>query len=278
MAGPTPPVPGTPEWWASVIQGDPLYGQTQASLGAEDLTDRNATQAAINRALIQYGDVGSALQAAQAGGFGGQFLQAVSPETQAAAEALNKAGLSTFAQNQQHSQDAFRGITNALAGNGILDSGETGFQYGRQNQADAQTRYGSINSLLDYLNGAQQGYLAHQATRNQSLLDAGQKAADRAASLFPGAPTTPPVPGGQALYPETVPTVPTRIVGAGVQKVPGGLVTDAAGGSYNPATSTYSLPAPKVPQPTSYSTYKTQVKVAPGQSLHFTSGKGFYSA
>jgi hypothetical protein len=75
----------------------------------------------------------------------------------------------------------------------------------------------------------------------------------------------------------TVPAPPADVVPAPAPitlSTPGGVVTSAANFAYGATTSS------KTAQPTTakYYTYKAQVKLTPGQTLHFKTGKGYYAA
>jgi hypothetical protein len=108
------------------------------------------------------------------------------PQTQQIAQQNTAAGLSTSARLAQANTDAVRKIKNELNARGLLNSGETGFQLGREQQSYGQAQFDARSKLLDYLNQYQGGWLAAQQGNAQSLAQAASQAADRQYSLNQG--------------------------------------------------------------------------------------------
>ena len=169
----------TPDW-AKLISTDPGLLDAQASIaagGAGDLASRNAQ---IQRALVNFGKVPDLASLASQLGLSQADLQGVAgPDVQRLAQENTNAGLSTEARLSQANQDALRQITATLNARGMLNSGETGFQFDRQNTGNRQAESDATQKLLDYLNQYQQGYASAQAQRAQALASAYSSAADR---------------------------------------------------------------------------------------------------
>lgn len=230
----------TPDW-KSLIEGDAGLIDAKSALaagGVQDLAQRNA---AIQRALVQFGKVPDLGSLAKSLGMSQADIQdAAGPDVQKLAQENTDAGLSTEARLAQANQDAVRQITNSLNARGILNSGETGFQLDRQNTANRQGEYDANQKLLDYLQQYQQGYVSAQQAKEQSLAQAYSDAANRQYNLNQGSA------GQQAAFDHV------DSAGHAVYRGPSGSLFNADG-------SPYTAPAPAAPQapavhlPTTYS-------------------------
>lgn len=154
-----------------------LLGQymapVEADARAEGIADRASRNAGFRRAAIQFGELPDVQGIAQALGLNLSDLGDVfGSDTAKLAQGNTQAGTSTVARLGEAHQDAVRGITNALASRGILRSGETGFQQGRENLNYTRAQYDARNQLLDYLSGLQSGFVNAQRQRQQALAQA----------------------------------------------------------------------------------------------------------
>ncbi len=125
--------------------------------------DPATAKAQAERAVIQYGAIPKNLGNLSnlSGAFGG--------DTQKLAQENTQSGLSILARINQAHADQQRYITNRLAAHGLLESGETGFQMGREQTNYAGAQQDSTTKLLDYLSGINSGvaqYLQMQALMN----------------------------------------------------------------------------------------------------------------
>lgn len=157
-AGGAPP-PGYGDLLNSLLSG--LAGAQGGMLPEEGV-------AAARRALIQYGGVPQGMNSLKQ--LGGAF----DPATQKLAEANTRSGISLLARLNEAHADQNRYIVNRLAAHGLLDSGETGFQSGREqtNYARAQADAGA--KLLDYLANINSGIA--QYNQWKAMMDAIQSA------------------------------------------------------------------------------------------------------
>lgn len=182
-----------PSQLQDMIENDPLYEQYKAQSAAERVADLASRTAARQRAVTLFGDVPDFSGTAGAQ-FGEGFSKDINDTIRGLAQENTAAGLSTVARINQAHQDAIEGIRNALASRGILSSGETGYQLGREDLATTKTRYDATQQLLDYLNGVQSGFVQSERARSMGLANAASAAASRL-MYRPPAPSPPPQPG-----------------------------------------------------------------------------------
>lgn len=169
----------TPDW-ANLINNDADLVQTKADLSAGGIADASQRDAAIQRAITQFGSVPDLASLAKQLGLSLADVQnTLGPGIQQLAKENTDAGLSTKARLGQANTDAIRQIKNELNKRGLLNSGETGYQLDRQNTGYRQAESDATNKLLDYLDQYQQGYLAANQTRQGQLATATSAAADR---------------------------------------------------------------------------------------------------
>lgn len=231
-----PPAPGatpgpitvgkyTPDW-ASLIANDSGFLQDQSYLGASNVANASQRDAQIQRALVQFGGVPDIAGIGKSLGLSPEDVQklqeSLGPGIQDLAKENTDAGLSTESRLAQANTDAVRQIKNQLNARGLLNSGETGYQLGKQQQGYSQAEYDANQKLLDYLNQYQQGYLSAQTSNAQALGTSASNAADRQFSVNQGSP------GTQAVYDHTAPD------GTVVYKDTGGTLYSADGSKYTP--------------------------------------------
>jgi hypothetical protein len=153
-AGGAPP-PGYGDLLSQLLAG--LMGPQQGLTPEEGL-------AQARRALIQYGGVPPGLASLH------ELGNAFDSGTSALARANTTSGISVLARLNQAHADQNRYIQNRLAAHGILDSGETGFQAGREQTNYARAQADSAGKLLDYLSGINSGIAQYQQW--QAMMDA----------------------------------------------------------------------------------------------------------
>lgn len=204
-ATPTPPtVPGDPvvnppaaptsslpsiQDLQQLIENDPLYKQTQADIAASRIADQAGLSAARARALTMFGDVPTDVAQANPALVGNVAGDITDTVRQLAAQ-NTEAGNSTVARLKQAYDENIHALQNSLAARGILSSGETGYQLGKQNLSYQQSRYDAIQQLLDLLAGYQSSYLTNDAALRAQLNAAAQAAAGR----IPPDTVSPPAP------------------------------------------------------------------------------------
>lgn len=210
----------------------PLNAQYQA----QDVSNLASRNAGFKRAAIQFGELPDVGQIASALGLSQADLANVfGSDTAPLAEGNTKAGTSTVARLNETHQDAVRQITNALASRGLLHSGETGFQQGREDLNYTRGQYDARNKLLDYLSGLQSGYASAKQQAAMAAAQARMNAAMQIQGLYQptyvpgsgggappppaGAPSTSPlIKYGQGAFGPTLPPDPI-----GVRKSPYGM-------------------------------------------------------
>lgn len=154
-AGGAPP-PGYGDLLSQLLAG--LGGMPAGALTPEE------GLAQARRALIQYGGVPAGLSGLR--NLGGAFDKG----TSALANTNTTSGISVLARIGQAHTDQNRYIKNRLAAHGILGSGETGFELGREQTNFARAQADSASKLLDYLTGINSGITSFMQW--QAMMDA----------------------------------------------------------------------------------------------------------
>lgn len=182
-SGGAPSDPGAPSGpqmpnFTDILNSDPWLRQYNLDMMAQSASDKASRDAAIDQGLIRYGEVPDQFQV---GGIDARELQSIlTPEVRQLAQQNTSSGMSLKARTAQTYQDTLSQVKNVLAARGALQSGETGYQLGRTDQDYNRTVYDQKNQLLDYVNGVQQGYVAAERARQQSLFQAQLEALQRA--------------------------------------------------------------------------------------------------
>jgi len=174
--------------YASIIANDPFYQQTLADLSAQGIADQAGADAAMMRALIQFGEV-PALEGLDLGLAGKNYAK-ISESARPLAAANTAEGLSIAARMQKQLNNNIRAIKNALAARGALMSGETGYQLGEEAQRYKQSQYDARTQLVDLLAGINAGLAAAARARAAQQAQAAEGAWGRGALTPP--PTAPP--------------------------------------------------------------------------------------
>ena len=238
----------TPDW-ASLIQNDPGFLQDQSTLSASGIANASQRDALMQTALVNFGGNVDMNAVAKTLGVDPSSLSNLDPATvQALAHQNDVAGTSTQSRLDAANTLATRGIKNALNARGLLNSGETGYQLGQQQQSYTQAQYDARQKLTDYMTQYQQGYLTGQQQLNQSLSTAASSAADRQYANNTGSA------GTTANYSYTD--------AAGTH-----VYADSNGNLFNPDGTPYAAPAAPAPTPTAapvQQPWNPQPGIAPG--------------
>ena len=120
-----------------------------------------------------------------------------------------------MARIKQAFADAARGITNDVTARGILSSGETGWQHGRNVQDLNRANYDARQSLADYLGGLRSSFANSERTRQRSLADLLTDLIGRWPEDWGTPPTQPTTPA--TTEDEPIPDEPGKYVGLGSQ-------------------------------------------------------------
>lgn len=178
LASPTAPAPvHAVRNLQSLIENDPLYKQTAADVAASRIASRAQLSAARQRALTMYGETPDLSGANQA--LVGDIASDINGTVQQLAQQNTAAGLSTVGRLGQAYHDNVKALQDSLAARGILSSGETGYQLGRQNTQYQQSKYDALQQLLDLLANYQGSFLSNEGQLRQLLSGAAQGAAGR---------------------------------------------------------------------------------------------------
>ena len=173
-AGSYPPPPAnsgagsgayTPSWNPNAWQSDPGYlmALAQQQQGNTQL-DAWLKQTRTN-SLVDFGDPNLAIP-----GFN------LDPVTKAMIQQNYNSGNAQLARLDQAHTLGLRGVVNALAGRGLLFSGDLGYQQGQQNQLYGHNVYDARNALLSSLSNAYQSYLQQKNQYASAVAQAAQQA------------------------------------------------------------------------------------------------------
>lgn len=209
VAAPTTPHPTGPTIHdlQALIENDPLYHQTAADVAASRISSQAQLSAARQRALVQYGATPASDLAANKG-LVGDVAPDINGTVQQLAQQNTAAGLSTVGRLRQAYDENIRALQDSLAARGLLSSGETGYQLGKQNTQYQRSGYDALQQLLDLLAGYQGSYLTNDQSLRAQLAAAAQAAAGRIPldTSTPVPPPTAPPPGGNGTPPPPPPT------------------------------------------------------------------------
>ncbi len=166
-----------PSW---LLGHDSIYAQAMQNYQAQLDADKANLSSVLNQLLINYGfvpDLGSiASKLGISGDNLGALLGALDPHTAALAQENTKAGTSILGRLGNANSVANASITGALAGRGLLDSGDAGFRLGQQNLRYSQGMYDAFQSLMKSIGGGEQSY----ATDVNKIMGQETSAADQA--------------------------------------------------------------------------------------------------
>lgn len=159
---------------------------SKARFGAQSAADAASRDAAIQRAIISYGQVPDFEKL----GIGEQTLGylkgAMSDKVKQLAEQNTKEGTSVYAR-QAHANDvANRKIPATLAARGLLRSGQTGYDLGEQAQNYKIQGFDTLNELLGGIEGTVSNFLNAERARQEALAQAELQAQMAAYSAYGG--------------------------------------------------------------------------------------------
>ena len=194
--------PGYTPDWNALIQGDSGLQAALAPLTASGIQDKSALGANVGESLAEFGDTNLNLdQLAQQTGLNKNDLASiVTPQVLDLAKQNTAAGTSTLARLAADNTKQVQAIKNALNARGLLNSGESGYELGQQQQNFTNSQFDARSSLLKAIQGYYQGYLQGQLQRAQSEAQAYSDAANREFSMNQGYAATPGTPGTAAHF------------------------------------------------------------------------------
>lgn len=193
---------------AEILGGDPFYQQLLADMRAQSVSDRASLKAQRQRALVNFGEIPD-FRSLIGGGAVGDIESDITPEIRSLAEQGTSSGISTIARLEEARKDAARQLSGFLAGRGLVRSGETGYQQGRQQTDYTRARYDSTQELLDYLAGYQSAYTQAEQERQSAQQAASMTALQNYLASNPsasaGQPQASPTPvqGSPTVIPPT---------------------------------------------------------------------------
>jgi hypothetical protein len=145
-----------------------LVAPTARAVSAQGVTNLANLSAQRRQAIAQFGYVPANLS----GQLQGDVNADVNDETRGLADAATASGVSTYAQLQKAYHDQQSSDWANLAARGMVHSGAAGQHAQADLLAYNQGYEGSMQKLMDALQGYYQTYLTAQATGQQSLADA----------------------------------------------------------------------------------------------------------
>jgi hypothetical protein len=150
----------------------PLQQQSAAMTAA----DKASLRAQQQRAIIQFG---ASLDGTDPSLVGPGFAKAIDQHTLELARKNTESGLSVQARLGQAHTDAVSQIRNSLAARGLLRSGATGYQLGREQTNYTRSQYDARQQVLDYLSGIQSAFAQAEQQRQWALAMAAMQSAQQ---------------------------------------------------------------------------------------------------
>lgn len=208
--GATPP----PVDYRSLISSDEIWKQLQAQLAALGIENTNTRNLAFTRGITQAGYTLDPNQVFSSLGIdssspGAQAILSVLGQANPLAEQNTAAGLSAKARIDQQNKLAVRQLVDRLGAQGLSRSGTMEKKQGEQSTAYQQSNYDTMQSVLDYLSGAQQAYVQAERDRNNQYItglnDATMRQWQMANALGLGGQAPTPMPLGPAGVPVNQP-------------------------------------------------------------------------
>lgn len=142
------------------LNGDPLYQQALAQIGAAAGSDKAALQQAVNQLMVNYGLTSNLERSGGELGLGGdamsQLLGMLNPASAQAAAQNTAQGTSILGSLVDKNNTAMQSIDGGLAARGMLGSSDQGFREGQENLAYNQGIYNSLSRMLNSFTGDQQ--------------------------------------------------------------------------------------------------------------------------
>lgn len=171
----------------------------QGQYGAEHISDAASRDAALRRALI---DFGMAVDPSQLSPDAAEALRGVlDPQTRTLIDKNTASGMSILARLNQNAADTRKNVVDSIAGRQMTRTGETGYGLRRaQMQADQQ-RYDATKQVLDYIAGVQAGFVEAERQRLAALEAARQKAISEYEPPFDPRHPAPGVEGAYRFHP-----------------------------------------------------------------------------
>lgn len=179
--------------YKQLIANDPIYKQMQADLSAQGISDAAGRDAAFRRAAINFGFAPDASALNSLGINNDLYGNIFDQSTRDLAAKNTQQGLSIKARQDEAYKNNVRALKSALRARGLLQSGELGTQLQDAQKAYDRAGYDSTNELLDYLAGAQQGFVAAERARQAQLSAGLQDATARQLALNPNTGASEPV-------------------------------------------------------------------------------------
>lgn len=194
------------------IKNDVVYQQAVADEQAALAAAASQRDAAINQALVQFGNVPDFASIAKSLGLSQDQINAITgslnPETGSLADQYTKSGNSVLAQlNQAHDQ-ALSQLRANLAAHGTLESGATGVGAGLENQSYQHGLSNAYQTLLSNLLGYESNYTNSANSARTALENAASSAYDRAVQMASQLP--PPTTHTTTSSPAAAPPAGTR--------------------------------------------------------------------
>lgn len=166
----------------------------QADLSAQGISDAAGRDAAFRRAAINFGYAPDASALNSLGISNDLYGNIFDQSTRDLAAKNTAQGLSIKARQDEAYKNNVRTLKSMLRSRGLLRSGELGTQLQDAQKAYDRAGYDSTNELLDYLAGAQQGFVAAERARQQQLSGGLSEAMARQLALNPNAGMSEPAP------------------------------------------------------------------------------------
>ncbi|MBI3936420.1 MAG: hypothetical protein HY323_05540 [Betaproteobacteria bacterium] len=166
--------------WQDVIRSDPLYQQKAGDVSAAKASAAAGRAAAVRAALIRLGIVPDVNAAFASLGLPAQYQQWLGEDIDEPTRKLTESNEFSFARQaaKQHAEN-LTALQDVLAAKGILRSGQTGFETGRESERYQGSLNDAVQQLLDFLGGQYGGYATTESGLTRELGTFGETVMER---------------------------------------------------------------------------------------------------
>lgn len=162
---------------AGLIGGMPDLSAMKAQIQAGSTADAASRDAALRRLVISYGAMPDLASLGISGDAAGFLKNAINDQVMQLAQKNEAEGTSVHARMQHEADVGARRVPAALAGRGMLHSGQTGVDLAEQAQQAKNQQFDTLNELLGNVENVTSSFLQAERDRAMQLAEMEMQAA-----------------------------------------------------------------------------------------------------
>jgi hypothetical protein len=155
--------------WAQLIEMDPVYGQKKADNLAASAAGAAERARQVRQAFIELGMTPNLAGMNLPPQFMQWLNEDIDQSTKDLAGSNTSSGLSLAAQLERQHKDNLLAQEDIRAARGILSSGQSGFEVGRENLRNTSAMNDAVQALLGYISGQYGGFAEAESGRASEL-------------------------------------------------------------------------------------------------------------